>query len=208
VVSGDSCYSIAQNLCGSSSKWDNVLCDQSSTTCASLAIGKQIQYNCGGCSGGSAPASAPQIMSGVKLTFYGYPDNDPASAQIAYGGSAPRHSHAGGKGTYEDPVTLASDKSEIDPGTRVYIPTLQKYFIMEDYCEECISDWDNNNHMHHFDLWIGGDGQDNEAVLDCEDQLTPSSSAEVILNPAPGKAVNTSPFYTSSGGCCKDCVGM
>ncbi len=47
-------------------------------------------------------------------------------------------------GTYDRPGTLASDKRLIAAGTVVYIPALQRYYVMEDTCRECIRNWSND----------------------------------------------------------------
>ena len=82
----------------------------------------------------SAPASTTHSF---YVTLYGWPDNSPPGADIAYpknGGYPTLHNSAGGTGTYADPITYASDKSETPAGTKIYVPRVQKYFIMEDDC--------------------------------------------------------------------------
>jgi len=52
------------------------------------------------------------------VTGYGYNDNSPPSAQIAY---PVKHKLATeGSGTYNDPITFASVKSEFAPGTSTF----------------------------------------------------------------------------------------
>lgn len=62
----------------------------------------------------------------VEITFYGWPDNDPPSADTAYdcGG---RNYIAGGSGTYEDPLSMASAEGEFSQCEIVYVPYLRKY---------------------------------------------------------------------------------
>jgi len=85
----------------------------------------------------AAPASA--ATSGTYfVTLYGWPDNSPPGGAIAYPGL---HSTAGGTGTFSDPITFATDRSEIAPGTKVYYSFLKRYFIMEDDCAQCDQDW-------------------------------------------------------------------
>ena len=84
-------------------------------------------------------ANACSVTHHVKMTFFGYPDNDPAGADTAYdcGG---RNNIAGGKGTYDDPLTCASNGVGFTtPCERVYSPYLRKYLRVEDSCEgdEC-----------------------------------------------------------------------
>ncbi|HUK68518.1 MAG TPA: hypothetical protein VLW50_07165 [Streptosporangiaceae bacterium] len=121
----------------------------------------------------------------VEITFYGWPDNDPANSDVLQNGG-----HAGGTGTYTDPITLATDSRELAAGTRVYVPYLRKYFVMDDACAECITDW-TSHHRAHFDLWIGGKGMKAPAVLAQESKLTPAGPVSVIVNPPPNKQVDT-----------------
>jgi hypothetical protein len=89
----------------------------------------------------SAPASTTHSF---YVTLYGWPDNSPPGAAIAYpknGGYPTLHNTAGGSGTYSNPVTYATDKSELPVGTKVYYSYLKRYFIMEDDCTECDQDW-------------------------------------------------------------------
>jgi hypothetical protein len=65
-------------------------------------------------------------FDGVTITFFGFPDNDPPSADTAYdcGG---RNFVAGGSGTFDDPLTMASAEGEFSQCEIVYVPYLQKY---------------------------------------------------------------------------------
>jgi hypothetical protein len=64
---------------------------------------------------GAAVACSQQ--GGTILTFYGWPDNDPPSAGVAYdcGG---RNYIAGGTGTYSNPLTMASAEGNYSPFQR------------------------------------------------------------------------------------------
>jgi len=111
------------------------------------------------------------------VTLYGWPDNDPPGGAIAY----PRmHSTAGGTGTYANPVTMSSDSRELRPGTRIYVPYLHKYFVMEDDCAQCDSDWAHG--WWHVDLWIGGRGWPVSAVYRQENKLT-NVWQWIVVNP-------------------------
>ncbi|CAF1424684.1 unnamed protein product [Adineta ricciae] len=78
----------------------------------------------------------------MRVTSYGWNDNDPPSAEIAYpksGGYPTKHNSATeGRGTYEDPITFATDERELDIGTMIYVPFLRKYFVMEDRCASAV----------------------------------------------------------------------
>ena len=130
----------------------------------------------------------------MYVTLYGALDNDPpGSAAIAY---PVIHSQAGGVGTFSNPVTFATNRSELAPGTKVYYAYLKKYFIMEDDCAQCDSDW--NSGKRHIDLWAGN--SPNSAIIACEDKLTRSGS--VIVNPASNLAVSTTPIFNTSTHVC------
>ena len=149
-----------------------------------------------------APAAAPTtptpqtIRQQVEVTFYAAADNDPAgSAEIAYPNS--RHTSAGGTGTYADPLSLATDPREIRPGVIVYYPTIQKYFVMEDDCAECIDDW-STNRTPHVDLWTSNSAD--PVVQNCEAALTPDGRDTIIVNPPADLPVDPKPLY--AGGRC------
>ena len=85
------------------------------------------------------------------LTAYGYPDNTPPSAGIAFPATSTTtfpnnstgtgiHTSASGTGTYSDPVTTADYTGMLPAGSEIYIPSDQKYYIVEDSCTECKSD--------------------------------------------------------------------
>src|SRR6266508_6790777 len=85
----------------------------------------------------ASPAQAATTQQ-TFLTFYGWWDNTPPGGDISF----PKlHSSAGGKGTFADPITFATAKAELAPGTKVWVPRVKKYFIMEDSCQECGEDW-------------------------------------------------------------------
>jgi hypothetical protein len=144
--------------------------------------------------------------SNFLVTLYGWPDNTPPGGDIAY---PVLHHSAGGTGTYADPVTFASDRSELPVGTRIYLPFLHRYFIMEDDCTECDKDWtghgpDGGPRLHHVDLWAGGEGAHaSRDVIHCEDDLTRESAA-IIIDPPATEPVDTSPLFDSSDDACYD----
>jgi len=150
-----------------------------------------------------APAAAPTtptpqtIRQQVEVTFYAAADNDPAgSAEIAYPNS--RHTSAGGTGTYADPLSLATDPREIRPGVIVYYPTVQKYFVMEDDCEDCITEW-GASRRPHVDLWLGAAGN---GLLACEEKLTPAGRVPLEINPPADRPVDPAPLYDPATGRC------
>jgi len=143
-----------------------------------------------------SPKQAPTgRMWSVFVTFYGAADNDPpGSTEIAHPND--RHQEAGGSGTYADPLSLAADPRAIPVGTRVYYPPLRKYFVMEDDCAQCITDW-RSSRRPHIDLWTG-DFQ-GSALLACENALTPDGLVAVEVNPPPGRPVDPRPLFNGRG---------
>ncbi len=51
--------------------------------------------------------AACSVVSGVQYTFYGWGDNDPPGDGTAYNCGG-RNFHAGGVGTYDNPLTFAT----------------------------------------------------------------------------------------------------
>jgi 3D (Asp-Asp-Asp) domain-containing protein len=130
-----------------------------------------------------------------ELTFYGAGDNCPPSGDIAY---PVLHKEAGGKGTFDDPITIASDKRWLPKGTKVYVDVYKKYFIMEDECEECEEDY--NKGKYHIDAWLGPDTIE-KGSTNCEIQLSIKSTSFTV-NPGSSHEVDTTQFFSCSGGTC------
>jgi len=150
----------------------------------------------------SSDAGTPVSM---YVTFYGWADNSPPGNAIAYpkGDGYPTvHAGAGGSGTYDDPITFATDEAELAPGTRVYLPFAQKYAMMEDDCVECDSDW-ASSHKRHIDVWMNSNGTEKtSSLLDCEDQWTMNATA-VEVDPPAGITVSAGPLFDPSTNVCR-----
>ncbi len=151
-----------------------------------------------------APGEAGATMS-VYVTFYGWADNSPPGGAIAYpksDGHPTLHETAGGTGTYADPITFATDKAEFPVGTRLYVPFIEKYVIMEDDCVECDSDW-TSSHKWHIDLWMNSNGTENTSSLtSCEDRWTRDSTS-VEIDAPDGRMVTTTPLFTPATNVCR-----
>jgi hypothetical protein len=131
-----------------------------------------------------------------RVTFYGWPDNDPPGNGIAY----PRvHSGASGTGTYADPITFATDPKEWAPGTILYLPYLKRYVIMEDSCAACITDWKSG--QYHIDIWVNSDGRLDNQVLACENALTVENIPVEVAPPA-DRPVDATPLFDPTTGTC------
>jgi len=126
----------------------------------------------------------------TRVTLFGYADNDPPGTAIAH---PVVHQHASGAGTYADPITFAANAKQFAPGTRIYVPYLQKYFIMEDDCATAIKT--ANAATPLVDLWAGGTASsDVRELLNTESYFT-RSLAQVIIDPAPNHPVNVAPIF-------------
>jgi 3D (Asp-Asp-Asp) domain-containing protein len=129
----------------------------------------------------------------LKMTFYGFPDNDPDhSKQIKY---PIKHQEAGGTGTYDDPITVAvvtqSNGGNWSPGTLMYVPSLQKYLIVEDECANCDKD--------QIDVWMNSDQNcSDDVILACENTLTPAGPVEVEINPPAGQSTVSAPLFDTN----------
>lgn len=148
-----------------------------------------------------APTPPPTPPSGTttvkSVTFYGWPDNSPPGTAIAY----PQiHKGAGGVGTFTDPVTFATSSKLFAPGTKLYVPFLSKYVIMEDNCVDCVSDY--NKGITHIDIWLNSNASFKKETLACENKWTPDGSVSIVQNPASNLTVNTTPLFNTSTGKC------
>ena len=172
------------------------------TTTAALAV--LVAITTLGISACAAPARAPSQpaaqalpTTAMTVTFYAAKDNDPPGTdQIFY---PTIHPTAGGTGTYPDPITFATDRRELAPGTRIYHPQLRKYFIMEDDCAECDTDW-TRRQAYHIDLWTSPTNTD--AVLTCENRLTANTPVDIEINPPATQPVDITPLYNDLTGKC------
>ena len=121
------------------------------------------------------------------VTFYGFDDNDdgnPTHLGTNVISHAAVHDSANEDlGTYMRPGTLAADVDFLSPGTKVYVPALERYYVMEDTCRECSEDWLQNK--PHIDLYVSGTGPELTA---CQERLT-MESTKILIDPPPGLPV-------------------
>ena len=156
------------------------------------------------------PAAQAATTQPTFLTFYGWYDNTPPGGDISY----PQiHDTAGGKGTYADPITFATSTAELKAGTKVWVPRVKKYFIMEDGCDECSDDWSGHGPnggpgLRHIDLWLGGKGGNAMNAIDCEDALTHYNADNtpvmepVVVDPPSTEPYDSTPIFNTSTGEC------
>ncbi len=143
------------------------------------------------------PAGKTGKMMKVKVTFYAYSDNNPHGRAIAYPHSSnPQtiHNEAGGSGTYDDPLTMATDRVEGWPlGTRIYAPFIKKYVVYEDSC--------GCDAPPHIDIWMNSNGSNVGKTQACEYYWTQDSTS-VEINPPAGRDVSTAPLFNTNNATC------
>jgi hypothetical protein len=143
--------------------------------------------------GGAVRASAATRkevrMRGVYTTAYNWWDNNPpGSAEISH---PVVHRHAGGQGTYADPLTVAVNfgsgrRLQFKAGTRFYVPNVRAYLIVEDTIGG------NARGRVHLDMWAGGKSSSKRSSYDCMSHVT--GNVLVIRNPARNYAVVKGPL--------------
>jgi hypothetical protein len=123
----------------------------------------------------------------IDLTGYSWFDNTPpGSAEVS---NPILHKKAGGHGTYADPITVAVPDGSFTPGPPVYVPSVERYVIVEDSGA-------SGGH-NHLDMWVGGQGGSRSAVSRCMDRFTGKTVAE--QGPPPGRPVLSGPIYSAAG---------
>ncbi|MEQ1771272.1 MAG: hypothetical protein ABL879_15690 [Devosia sp.] len=152
-----------------------------------------------------APAAAETPFR-AYLTAYTYWDNTPpGSAEISH---PVVHKRAGGRGTYDDPVTLATGHSlatgkdvlDYAPGTILYVPDLAHYFVVEDTCGDSPVPERGPCHLNidepgvpQLDMWIGGARGTQLRADACAQQIT--LIYDVIADPKPDYPVRAGEIY-------------
>lgn len=127
------------------------------------------------------------------VTGYSWYDNDPpGSAAIAYTDVRGR-TEAGGTGTFADPLTVAAPVGGLPKGTKVYIPHLERYGIVEDECATSHSAPDGCT--ADVDVWVDGRDLPEATVDQCMSDLT--GDHPFVVNPASGKPVRSGPVCGS-----------
>ena len=155
--------------------------------------------------------STGTAIANAYVTAYGWPDNTPAGCAVS---NPVIHTCAGGVGTFADPITLAvgatgNNVLDYPAGTKFYIPNVRRYFIVEDECGDGPSPQSVGCHNLSqapastsiwVDMWAGGDGSNNAAVLACEDTITANHT--IIVNPDANRAVVAGSLFNGTTGTC------
>ncbi|SMC74886.1 hypothetical protein [Kibdelosporangium aridum] len=130
-----------------------------------------------------APPAPAATVSG-RINFYGARNNDPpGSRAIAY--TNVMHGQAGGTGTFDDPITFAAGTDRYQPGTKIYVPDLKRYFILEDLCPQCSGTTIN--------VWTGS--ATDSGSVDCQRSLSRNGAWAYEVGPPAGRAVVAGDLY-------------
>lgn len=148
-------------------------------------------------------SSSERVVTTAYTTAYTWHDNTPAGSAII---SHPiLHKTAGGTGTYADPITIAVGHSkatgqsvlDFPAGTRIYLPNVRRYFIVEDTCGDgndpqngpCHQGVNANgtNSTIWIDMWIGGESMSASGADNCAAKVTDVHTA--VFDPASNYAV-------------------
>ena len=103
------------------------------------------------------------------------------------------------------------DVKELAWCTVIYVPYMERYFIHEDECTQCDTDW-NQSHLYHFDMWAGGDAAsrtkpERGALHGCESTWTRANGPgdpndpTIVVNPTPNLPVATTPIFSPPTSC-------
>lgn len=142
------------------------------------------------------------------VTGYSFWDNTPpGTVEISH---PVRHRHAGGMGTFSNPLTLAvghqtidgEDVLDISPGTLFYLPFLRKYAIVEDTCGDGPSPQDGPCHIGYkghlwLDIYVDGATSPKAESESCMEKIT--AIQPVVMDPEPNYSVVVGPI--TEGGC-------
>ncbi|KAL2404063.1 hypothetical protein ABEF95_013819 [Exophiala dermatitidis] len=129
-------------------------------------------------SSSSSTTTLSSSISNVQYTYYGYPDNDPPGPATAYNCGG-RNFVAGGTGTHDNPLTMATAPGELNQCETIYVPYLKKYVRFEDTCAQCTDDWNGGSGKRHIDIWTGSSTVNGgQKQIACEDALTPGPAKD------------------------------
>ena len=137
------------------------------------------------------PPATPGLT--IWLTGYSWQDNTPPGSSTV--GEPVLHQQAGGQGSFPDPITVAvpghQGKMAWEPGTKFYLPTVQRYVIVEDSGAAPPPPGTDT----HLDMWIDGRDGTKASTDNCENQFTGAVAARV--NPPDNLPVMPGPIYAN-----------
>jgi len=138
------------------------------------------------------PTTGPNQLT-IWLTGYSWQDNTPPGSSTV--GEPVLHKEAGGQGTFADPITVAvpghQGNMAWQPGTKFYLPTVQRYVIVEDSGAAKQPTGTDT----HLDMWIDGQDGTKQATDDCENEFTGRVPAQA--NPPDKLPVMAGPIFAN-----------
>ncbi len=154
-----------------------------------------------------------RVVKTAYMTGYAFYDNTPSGDEIS---DPVVHARAGGTGTYRDPITVAvghaivggQDKLDYPRGTRVYVPNVRRYFVVEDTCGDGPQPQNGPCHAGRprgttvwIDLWVDGRDSTPPSVDSCMAAIT-RGPGTIVFNPRSNYAVSRGPLI-KHGRCTK-----
>lgn len=147
-----------------------------------------------GSGGATSDLSTLEARSGEKIELTGYSFQDNQGGDNAKISCPIIHQEAGGTGTFQDPITVASGGSNggasadgVKCGDRFYLPSVKRYVIVEDTGNT------PNSSMPHLDMYVA-----NDPNKSCMDSI--SGTVTAIPHPPQGLPVLAGPIG-GKGGC-------
>jgi len=134
-----------------------------------------------------AQAAEKRVRTAYTTGYTFFDNTPPGTADISH---PVRHDRAGGVGTFRNPITIAvghrirngRDILDYPAGTKLYLPHVRRYFIVEDTCGDgprpqrrpCHNlDSAPRRATTWVDLWVGGHASDRRsAVQRCASKIT------------------------------------
>ena len=154
--------------------------------------------------------TAERVIS-AYVTGYSWFDNTPAGSVTV--SNPVVHASAGGTGTWQDPITVAVGHSLASghdvlrwrAGTRFYLPSLQRYLVVEDTCGDGPTPQNGPCSTGYpapastwLDVWIDGRSNTRSRANACASVITGTRNA--IVNPRPDHPVSSGAI--AAGGSC------
>lgn len=166
------------------------ICIPALTACLNPSPPKPANHAGPGCAGA---LQSCRVYEAYITGYTYYSNTPPGSAAISH---PVLHKVSDGQGTAVDPITMAvgynkstgHDVLDYQPGTRFYLPYLQKYFIVEDTCGDGPHPERGPCHLNTYgpqpwlDIWLNGRGLGAEITARCAMGVT--GIRDVIQDPA------------------------
>ena len=145
------------------------------------------------------------------MTLYGYADNSPPGTDDRPSLPSAGTARPVGWGPYTDPVTFATDVEELGWCQIIYVPYMKRYFIHEDECSQCDTDWSTRTSTASTCGREGTPGRDVSrrrvpstpvrAPGQRADSVTDPDDPTIMIDPPVGLPVTTAPIFSAPSTC-------